>query len=314
MFDGTTLIVDVLTLGENSYALSLPAEDLWVAYEVVRRHVDANGVRHYSQMTEAKTTTDGYSFKFDTGDTFTCASHLDKPTSSTLSDETGGGSGGLPPVTAADAGKVLTAQASATKGAVIVPEQTVELMGKTPVELTGVTSFPSDGDVVIVVQAQTDTAVTVSHGTIIINSLDEVYSEGGKYYCKSSQASNRGHTFTLTVYASVQTVNTAWEAQQKKFIVTLTPTAVDFSGVMDKTVAEIDAAYKAGQEIVLRVMVSSGVYYDFATTVSYVGAHAYPQHVCMGVVDDKLILFWTATDLPENTTYYTTLYTLTPAT
>lgn len=94
MFDGTTLIVDVETLGENSYALSLPAEDLWVAYEVVRRHVDANGVRHYSQMTEAKTTADGYSFKFDTGDTFTCASHLDKPTSSTLSDETGGGSGG----------------------------------------------------------------------------------------------------------------------------------------------------------------------------------------------------------------------------
>lgn len=95
MFDGTTLIVDVLTLGENSYALSLPAEDLWVAYEVVRRHVDANGVRHYSQMTEAKTTTDGYSFKFDTGDTFTCPSHLDQPTSSTLSDEQGGGSGGV---------------------------------------------------------------------------------------------------------------------------------------------------------------------------------------------------------------------------
>lgn len=94
MHDGTTLIVDVLTLGENSYALSLPAEDLWVAYEVVRRHVDANGVRHYSQMTEAKTTSDGYSFKFDTGDTFTCSSHLDKPTSSTLSDEIGGGSGG----------------------------------------------------------------------------------------------------------------------------------------------------------------------------------------------------------------------------
>jgi hypothetical protein len=94
MFDGTTLIVDVETLGENSYALSLPAEDLWVAYEVVRRHVDANGVRHYSQMTEAKTTSDGYSFKFDTGDTFTCSSHIDRPTSSTLSDETGGGSGG----------------------------------------------------------------------------------------------------------------------------------------------------------------------------------------------------------------------------
>lgn len=103
MFDGTTLIVDVETLGENSYALSLPAEDLWVAYEVVRRHVDANGVRHYSQMTKAKTTSDGYSFKFDTGDTFTCASHLDKPTSSTLSDT----SSELPSVGTSDKNKFL---------------------------------------------------------------------------------------------------------------------------------------------------------------------------------------------------------------
>lgn len=103
MFDGTTLIVDVETLGENSYALSLPAEDLWVAYEVVRRHVDANGVRHYSQMTEAKTTSDGYSFKFDTGDTFTCSSHLDRPTSSTLSDT----SSELPSVGTSDKNKFL---------------------------------------------------------------------------------------------------------------------------------------------------------------------------------------------------------------
>lgn len=94
MTDGSTLIVDVETLGENSYALSLPAEDLWVAYEVVRRHIDANGVRHYSQMIEAAMTDDGYSFKFDTGDVFTCASHLNKPTSSTLSDTPAGGSGG----------------------------------------------------------------------------------------------------------------------------------------------------------------------------------------------------------------------------
>lgn len=108
MFDGTTLIVDVVTLGENSYALSLPAEDLWVAYEVVRRHVDANGVRHYSQMTEAKTTSDGYSFKFDTGDTFTCSSHLDRPTSSTLSDT----SSELPSVGASDKNKFLHANES----------------------------------------------------------------------------------------------------------------------------------------------------------------------------------------------------------
>lgn len=36
------------------------------------------------------------------------------------------------------------------------------------------------------------------------------------------------------------------EASSNKFIVTLTPTAPDYSGTMDKTVAEINAAHKAG--------------------------------------------------------------------
>lgn len=95
MYNESTTIVDVVTLGEGGYALSMKAEDLWVAFEVVRRHIDADGARHYSQMVEAKTTSDGYSFKFDTGDVFTCASHEEYPTSETLSDESsGGGSGG----------------------------------------------------------------------------------------------------------------------------------------------------------------------------------------------------------------------------
>ena len=95
MYNESTTIVDVVTLGESGYALSMKAEDLWVAFEVVRRHIDADGARHYSQMVEAKTTSDGYSFKFDTGDVFTCASHEEYPTSETLSDESsGGGSGG----------------------------------------------------------------------------------------------------------------------------------------------------------------------------------------------------------------------------
>ena len=41
------------------------------------------------------------------------------------------------------------------------------------------------------------------------------------------------------------------------FIVTLTPTALDYSGTMDKTVAEIDAAYQAGKEIIFRKQCST---------------------------------------------------------
>ena len=41
--------------------------------------------------------------------------------------------------------------------------------------------------------------------------------------------------------------------EDKRFVVTLTPTAQDFSGVMDKTCAEITAAYEAGKDIWLEV-------------------------------------------------------------
>ena len=38
-----------------------------------------------------------------------------------------------------------------------------------------------------------------------------------------------------------------------RFVVTLTPTAQDFSGVMDKTCAEITAAFEAGKDIWLDI-------------------------------------------------------------
>lgn len=86
-------IVTVVPEGDG-FRLDHPAEDLWIAYEVVRRHVDADGVRHYAQLTGAKMTSEGYEFTFDTGDVFSCSSATDYPTSDTVSDESGGGSGG----------------------------------------------------------------------------------------------------------------------------------------------------------------------------------------------------------------------------
>ena len=94
MFDGTTTVVDVETLGENSYKLAIKAQELYIAYEVVRRHIDANGARHYSQMIEAKIDSNGYSFTFDTGDVFTAATYDDYPVASSISDTQGGGTGG----------------------------------------------------------------------------------------------------------------------------------------------------------------------------------------------------------------------------
>ena len=44
-------------------------------------------------------------------------------------------------------------------------------------------------------------------------------------------------------------VDGAWAADNNRFVVTCTPTAADFSGTMDKTVAEILIAWNAGKEI-----------------------------------------------------------------
>lgn len=101
-----------------------------------------------------------------------------------------------------------------------------------------------------------------------------------------------------------------------KFIVTLTPTAPDYSGTMDKTVAEITAAYEAGQEIVFKVLLSatesisaplSAVFEDEAT---YPGFRGYViQDAANMLVQCDTI----ATNNGTKQTYSTDVYALTPA-
>lgn len=112
-----------------------------------------------------------------------------------------------------------------------------------------------------------------------------------------------------------------WGAQEpigKKFIVTLTPTAQDFSGTMDKTVAEIDAAYKAGREIVLKVILSATDYFEGAlTAVRHFGSYSYDDYIGNIVLPSEGMLI-TVETLGTNDgtkqTYSTHVYTLTPAT
>lgn len=105
----------------------------------------------------------------------------------------------------------------------------------------------------------------------------------------------------------------AWAAQQKKFIVTLTPTALDYSGTMDKTVAEINAAYEAGMEIVFRIFASATFYYDIVATVSSFGASDDAKRFSgFGILSDNLVQIITPVG-EENTYYGTYVYSLTPA-
>ena len=102
------------------------------------------------------------------------------------------------------------------------------------------------------------------------------------------------------------------------FIVTCTPTAQDLSGVMDKTVAEIDAAYKAGKKILFKVLTGANSYAEvYCSVVASNGSSTYPSYggYTFDVIQDIFIYAFTAyTDDGDRTSYATAIYTLTPMT
>ncbi len=107
-------------------------------------------------------------------------------------------------------------------------------------------------------------------------------------------------------------------ASREKFVVTLTPTALDYSGTMDKTVAEINAAYEAGQEIWIAVQTSASNVISVPITQIF-GNNDVTYNGFEGTIIDTsnnvMIHAYTgATTDGTKQTYYTTIYTLTPAT
>lgn len=114
-------------------------------------------------------------------------------------------------------------------------------------------------------------------------------------------------------------VDGEWAAseQGKKFIVTLTPTSPDFSGTMDKTVAEINAAYEAGQQIVFRVILASNEYIDVNVTAVMTNAdYDYPSFNAYVIeISNGLLVYAYTPETHDGTlqTYGTRVYSLTPA-
>ena len=102
------------------------------------------------------------------------------------------------------------------------------------------------------------------------------------------------------------------------FIVTLTPTALDYSGTMDKTVAEINAAYKAGREIVFHTVTGANTFVE--TPISYFAAgdeldyNGFSTNIVQ--VDQNLFIVAYVGSTADGTkiTYGTHIYALTPAT
>lgn len=102
-----------------------------------------------------------------------------------------------------------------------------------------------------------------------------------------------------------------------KFIVTLTPTAQDYSGTMDKTVEEIKTAYDAGQQIVFRIMMSETNHMDMDCTARWFDDASYPSFNAYILVSEDttnmlVFVFTNSTNDGAKQTYHTRLYPITP--
>ena len=113
-----------------------------------------------------------------------------------------------------------------------------------------------------------------------------------------------------------------WGAQNpigEPFIVTLTPTAPDYSGTMDRTVSEINAAYEAGQEIVFKVITAVDAFVEIpCSAVGHYDHTGYYPNFMANIIQytSNVIIVANTGDTNDGTkqTYSTKVYTLTPAT
>lgn len=68
------------------------------------------------------------------------------------------------------------------------------------------------------------------------------------------------------------------ENANEPFIVTCTPTSQNYSGVMDKTVAEINEAYEAGRKIYFRVLTGANTYAEVLCAIAVKDTALYPSY------------------------------------
>lgn len=97
-----------------------------------------------------------------------------------------------------------------------------------------------------------------------------------------------------------------------KFIVTITPTALDYSGTMDKTVAEINAAYEAGMEIWFKTVDATGYSMARANVSLDLAVPDTLGFDCLVESQGYLVKVYTS-NTASSSDYYADIYALTPA-
>lgn len=108
-------------------------------------------------------------------------------------------------------------------------------------------------------------------------------------------------------------LNGAWVAADKLYIVNCTPTALDYSGTMDKTAAQIYAAHQEGKTIMFRVYQDASSYVDAVATMVWTnGNYTYPSFNAFIIMGEPVNLLVFARTLATNdgtkATYSTSIY------
>ena len=100
------------------------------------------------------------------------------------------------------------------------------------------------------------------------------------------------------------------------FVVTLTPTALDYSGTIDKTWGEVDEAYKAGKTIAFKFYNDqNGSYLITTNVVAYSGSGTQSLWFSSDLLVDGVgfVEAYSAMNpSPDDNTYSTIIYPLTP--
>lgn len=242
----------------------------------------------------------------------------------------GGGGGSLPPITAADNGKVLTANSGVWRASELAFYVDFAFDAS---EQYGIRSALVDtADYKAAVESGKKIRVRIyeENGEEPLQTADAIYigdtqlfGDSYELYTATYRDTDAGILkpllFALSKESNLeeQYATVSNPTLKDRFIVTLTPTALDYSGTMDKTVAEINAAYEAGQQIVFRVVTGATTYMEVDCTARWNNGDTYPSFngFIFGGDNDTLIYAYTgARNDGTWQNYGTIIYTLTPAT
>ena len=140
-----------------------------------------------------------------------------------------------------------------------------------------------------------------------------------EFYCPLSaetmEDNGMSGTGNIIIKHAVGVEDVSVEVVPDTFIVTLTPTALDYSGTMDKTVAEISGAFEAGRKIVFRILTSATEYMDVDCTARWHTSATYPSFNAFIVNSTNNVLIFAYTETTNDgskNTYSTAIYPLTP--